>query len=166
MLPQPMQRPILDLLRDYTEVRTGLDIPFDPAKFERDIARSVDLQTRLWQQAVAVTATAPQSLSAYRFVASLNEVNNIHERRITALRYNVPTPVMMVLVGAAMVAMGFTGYLAGGIGAKRRIGNLIMSATVAILILLIVDLNRPARGVILVPTTPLIDALQGIPGNQ
>lgn len=166
MLPQPVQKPILDLLRDYTEVRIGLDIPFDPAKLDNDIARSILIQNRLWRQAVAVTATAPQSLAVYRFVASLNEVNNIHERRITALRYNVPTPVMIVLVGSAMMAMGFTGYLAGGSGAKRRMGNLIMSGTVAILILLIVDLNRPARGVILVPTTPLIDALQGIPGNQ
>jgi len=165
MLPQPAQKPILDLLRAYTEVRIGLDIPFDPAKLDKDVARSLDLQTRLWQQAVAVTALAPQSLPAYRFVASLNEVNNIHERRVTALRYNVPAPVMLVLVGVAMVAMGFTGYLAGVSGAKRRMANLIMSVTVAALILLIVDLDRPSRGIILVPTTPLIDALQSMPGN-
>lgn len=166
MLPQPAQKPILDLLRDYTEVRIGLGIPFDPAKQDKDIARSVDLQNKLWQQAMAVTAAAPQSLPAYRFVASLNEVNNIHERRITALRYHVPSAVMVVLVGIAMVAMGFTGYLAGGRGAKRHLANLIMAGTIATLILLIVDLDRPARGVIVVPTTPLIDALQGMQGGQ
>jgi hypothetical protein len=166
MLPQPTQRPILDLLREYTEVRIGLDIPFDPAKLDKDIARSVDLQAKLWQQAVAVTAMAPQSLPAYRFVASLNEVNNIHERRITALRYNVPAPIMVILVAVAMVAMGFTGYLSGAAGAKRRMANPIMAITVAVLIMLIIDLDRPARGIIVVPTTPLIDALQGMPANQ
>ena len=166
MLPQPAQKPILDLLRAYTEVRIGLDIPFDPAKLDKDIARSVDLQNRLWQQAIAMTALAPQSLPAYRFVASLNEVNNIHERRVTALRYDVPAPVIVVLVGVAMVAMGFTGYLAGVSGANRRMANLIMSVTVAALILLIIDLDRPSRGLILVPTTALIEALHGMQGNQ
>jgi hypothetical protein len=36
-----------------------------------------------------------------------------------------------------------------------------MSGTVGALI---ADLDRPSRGMILVPTTPLIDALQGIQG--
>lgn len=166
MLPQPAQKTIIDLLRDYTAVRIGLGIPFDPAKLNRDIARSIDLQNKLWQQAIAATAAAPNSLPAYRFVASLNEMNNMHERRITALRYNIPPPVMFVLVGAAMVAMGFTGYLSGASGVKRRVVTLIMCGTVATLIVMITDLDRPARGFILVPTTPLIDALQGIPGNQ
>lgn len=166
MLPQPVQKPILDLLRAYTEVRIGLGVPYNPAKFDKDIARSLDLQTKLWQQAVAVTAMAPQSLPAYRFVASLNEMNNVHERRITALRYNVPTPVLITLVTVAMVAMGFTGYLSGAAGARRRTANLIMSVTVAVLILLIIDLNEPARGLILVPTTPLNDALQGMPDKE
>lgn len=126
----------------------------------------IRIQNRLWQQAIAVTAASPQSLPAYRFVASLNEVNNIHERRITALRYNVPGAVMLVVVGVAMVGMGFTGYLSGVSGVKRRVVNLIMAGTVATLIVLITDLDEPARGFILVPTIPLIDALQGIPGNQ
>jgi hypothetical protein len=58
----------------------------------------VELQNRLWQQAVAVTAAAPQSLPAYRFVASLNEMNNIHASRLTPLRYRVPGAVMFLLV--------------------------------------------------------------------
>ena len=81
MLPDPEQKPILSLLRDYTAVRIGLGVPYDPAKLPRDVARSVELQNQLWQHAVTVTAAAPQSLPAYRFVASLNEMNNIHESR-------------------------------------------------------------------------------------
>ncbi len=163
MLPEPAQRPILSLLREYTGVRIALGTPYDPAKLQSDIARSLALQTQLWQQAVAVSAAAPQSLPAYRFVASLNEMNNIHERRITALRYKVPSAVMWMLIGIAMVAMGFTGYNAGVAGARRRAATMIMAVTVAALILLVVDLDRPARGLIQVPVQPLIDAAQGIP---
>jgi hypothetical protein len=163
MLPESAQKPILGMLRDYTAVRIGLGIPYDPAKLARDVVRSLELQTRLWQQAVAVTATAPQSLPAYRFVGSLNEMNNIHERRLTALRYHVPGAVMVMLVGVAMVAMGFTGYQTGAMGFGRRVAALIMSFTVAAVIMLVVDLDRPARGLILVPVQPLVDAAQGIP---
>jgi hypothetical protein len=162
MLPDPSQGPILSLLRDYAAVRVELGVPFDPAKMERDIARSLNLQTRLWQQAVALTRAAPQSLPTYRFVASLNEMNNIHERRLTGLRFHVPTEVMLMLVGVAMVAMGFTGYNAGVTGAHRRIANLIMSVMIAVLIMLVVDLDRPSRGLIQVPVQAMVDAVQGI----
>jgi len=162
MLPQPAQEPILHLLRDYAAVRIALGVPFDPSKMEQDIARSLDLQARLWQQAQAATASNPQSLPVYRFVTSLNEMNNIHERRLTALRNHVPIAVTFMLLGMAMVAMGFTGYNSGLIGAKRRLTSLIMSITITLLIMLIVDLDRPYRGVVQVPVQALVDAAQGI----
>ena len=37
-------------------------------------------------------------------------MTNIHESRLTALRNQVPVVVMLMLIGSAMVAMGFTGY--------------------------------------------------------
>ncbi|MFL5280897.1 MAG: hypothetical protein ACJ8AW_07820 [Rhodopila sp.] len=163
MLPDSFKEPILSLLRDYTAIRMGLGVPFDPAKMERDVVQSLVLQSQLWQQAVALTQAAPQSLPAYRFVASLNEMNNIHERRLTGLRNHVPAEVMLMLIGVSMVAMGFTGYHAGIAGARRRVINLIMSVTVAILIMLVVDLDRPSRGLIVVPVQPLLDAAQAIP---
>ena len=163
MLPERAQRQILDLLRQYVAVRIGLGVPYDLAKLRRDTERSLDLQNRLWQQATEVTEAAPQSLPVYRFVASLNEMNNIHERRLTALHYHVPGPVMFVLIGLAMVAMGFTGFHAALTGAGRSIPVLIMSVVIAVVIMLVVDLDRPARGLIQVPIQPLVDAAQSIP---
>jgi hypothetical protein len=165
MLPPPAQGPILHLLHDYAVLRIELGVPFDPAKLERDVARSLDLQNGLWQQAMAVTAAAPQSLPAYRFVASLNEVNNIHEKRLTALRYHIPGVLMVMLVGIAMVAMGFTSYEGGMAGARRPAATLIMSLTLAIVIILVTDLDRPARGLIRVPVQALVDAAHGIPAQ-
>jgi hypothetical protein len=165
MLPAPTQGPILRLLHDYAVVRIGLAVPFDRAQLERDIARSLDLQNRLWQQATIVTAAAPQSLPAYRFVASLNEVNNIHEKQLTALRYHVPGALMFMLVGIAMVAMGFTSFERGITGARRPVAILIMSLTVAMVIILVADLDRPSRGVIRVPVQALVDAAHGIPAQ-
>jgi hypothetical protein len=161
MLPESVQQPILGMLRDYTAVRIGLGVPYDPAKLERDVARSLELQTRLWQQAVAVTAAAPQSLPAYRFVGSLNEMKQ--HSRATIDGPALPRAGRGDGDGIAMVAMGFTGYQSGAMGFGRRAAALIMSVRVALVIMLVVDLDRPARRLILVPVQPLVDAAQGIP---
>jgi hypothetical protein len=163
MLPQPAQGTILSLLREYAVVRAGLGIPYDPSKMERDTSRSLDLQTRLWQQATAVTAASPQSLPAFRFVAPLNEMNNVHERRLTALRNHVPVEVALMLLGVGMVALGFAGYHAGLTRGRRHPANLLMGLTVAMVMILIADLDRPHRGLIEVPVQPLLDAAAGIP---
>ena len=63
LLPQTEQGPILGLLRDYTAVRLALGDDSD-AKTPDDIARSLDLQTKLWRDAAAASAASPQSLPA------------------------------------------------------------------------------------------------------
>ncbi len=163
MLPQADQPPILDLLRQYTRVRLDLGVPFNNAKLHDDVARSDALLSTLWQGAVAMTAAQPQSLLAYRYVASLNQTNNVAEKRITALRNHVPVEILMMLAGTALIAMGFTGYAAGVAGLTRRASMAIMSALIAFLIVVTQDLARPDRGAIEVSTQALEDALAAIP---
>jgi hypothetical protein len=162
MLPQSAQTSILALLRDYITVRAGLGTPYDPSKLDQDIARSLDLQTALLQQATVLTAASPQALPVYRFVRSLIEMRDVHGRRLTALRNHVPGEIMLILVGAAMVAMAFAGYQISD-RATPRIAAAIMSLLVATVIIAVVDLDRPARGLIQVPVRPLLEAERSMP---
>ncbi len=163
MLPEPTRQPIFDLLREYTAVRIGLGRPFDVAKLDQDVARSVALQARLWEIAVEATAASPQSLPVYRFVGSLNEMNNVHESRLTAIRNRIPGEVMAMLLGVAMIAMALTGFHSGVRGARRPVATLLMAMTVGVVMTLVADLDRPARGFITVPAQPLIDAAGSMP---
>ena len=163
MLPQADQPPIMDMLRQYTKLRLDLGVPYDDAKMKGDIVQSNALLGRLWQSAVAGTAAAPQSLPLYRYVASLNQTNNIAEARITALRNHVPVEILMMLSGTALIAMGFVGYAAGVAGVNRQVPMVIMSALLAFLIVVTQDLARPDRGAIEVSTQALQDALAAIP---
>ena len=164
MLPAENRAPVLRLLRDYTRVRTSLGVPYDDAKFERDIASSTRLQQALWAQAVQVTQAEPLSLSAYRFVSALNEVNNISEARITALRNHDPATVLIMLIGVAFVAMGFSGYSSALAGAGRHGALIVMAVTLSLLVALTVDLDRPDRGTITISVKPLQDAQVQLPG--
>jgi hypothetical protein len=161
-LPRRSQRPIVALLRQYAAVRVGLGRPYDPSKLNRDVVESAKIQERLWQRAVAVTDAAPQSLQSYRFVNAVNDLNNVAERRITTLRVRIPLEVVIMLFGTSLVAMGFVGFHAGLSGKGRILSRVLMAVTIAALIMLIVDLDRPSRGLISVSVQPLVDALQGI----
>jgi hypothetical protein len=163
MLPETAKGPVLSMLRDYAAVRIGLGVPYDPAKLERDVAKSLDLQAKLWQQAVRVSTTTPQSLAASQFAASLDEMNKVHERRLMALRYHIPNAVIIMLFAVAIVAMVFTGYQVGLLETRLREASLIMAVTVGVVIVMVVDLDQPARGLIEVSPQALVDIVQGIP---
>ena len=59
--------------------------------------------------------------------------------------------------------IGLTGYHVGITGARRHGALLIITLMVTAVIMLIVDLDRPTRGLIQVPVNALEDALQGMP---
>ena len=84
------------------------------------------------------------------------------ERRVISLRYHVPNAVVLILLGIAMVAIGLTGYHAGLTQTRPHMATLIVAATVAVVIVLVIDLDQPARGLIRVPTQALVDVAKGI----
>jgi hypothetical protein len=155
MLRTSAQPSSLTLLREYVAVRAGLGRPYDPAKLQRDVTKSRELLTKLWQQAVAVSE--PQSLPAHRFITSLDELTRVQERRLISVRYYVPDAVLLTLLGLGMVALGFTGFQSGLTGNHVHVPTLIMAVTIAVVIVLVVDLDQPARGFIQVPTQALLD---------
>jgi hypothetical protein len=75
----------------------------------------------------------------------------------------VPGVVTAILVGIAMVVMGFSGFHAGTSSGGRHVVVILMGMMVAIVLMLIVDLDRPARGMIRVSVQPLLDAAQTMP---
>jgi hypothetical protein len=84
-------------------------------------------------------------------------MTKIQERRAIALSYHIPDAALLMLFAVAVVAMGFRGYQAGLTERPLRAANMIMAATVAIVIVLVVDLDQPARGFIQVPPKALTD---------
>jgi hypothetical protein len=61
--------------------------------------------------------------------------------------------VAALLIAVAMVATGFAGYFAGD-----RVATFIMSLTIIVVILLVIDFDHPASGLIRVSVQALVDA--------
>jgi hypothetical protein len=151
MLPEPHASEVRTLLRDYVQLRIDLSrMPPSSTSLEQGVADSGEIQAKLWQHAMAVSAADPRSIPAGLFVQTLNEMIALQEKRLTAGRGRVPPAVFLLLYGIASVALGFSGYLTGLRGGRGRIPVAIMALMFASVIGLVGDIDRSRSGFITV----------------
>lgn len=135
----------------------------------RDIEASGFSQTAgkahaaLWEIAARAATAAPLSVPVGLYVRALNDVIDMHERRITGLRGRVPAVVFVMLHGVALVALGFTGLSDGAQGGRHRGAIVLMAGMLALVLMLVADLDAPQRGFITVSQQPLLDLLADAP---
>ncbi len=88
LLPEPHRSDVRRILREYVDVRVEA---IQPGKLNRSIARSEELHARLWAHAVAVGEKNPGSIVVGLFIASLNEVIDLHAKRLAlGVRNRIP----------------------------------------------------------------------------
>ena len=123
-------------------------------------AETGDLQARLWEVGVAASDLDPRPVTTGYFLQALNDVIDAQGARNDELRRHVPPEVFYLL----FLIFGFTSALIGyasGIGRQQsRFPGLILSALVCLLVFLILDLDRPRRGLIEVRQDSM-EALRG-----
>ncbi|GGF12220.1 hypothetical protein GCM10011611_17310 [Aliidongia dinghuensis] len=167
MLPEAQARASADLLTRYAEARLALgQAGYETPAWREAIARSLELQAALWREAVAASAADPRSTPIGLYVQALNDVIDMHEKRLTALRNHVPETVVLLLYLIAVIATGFTGYGAGLSGDGERGSKLLMALLIATVLILVIDLDRPYRGLITVSQLPMRDLIQGLPTSR
>lgn len=154
LLPEPYRTQARSLLRDYVDIR--LNRPRDET-IEQAIARSSELQTRLWSEAVAAAQKSPTPVVAL-FISSLNEVIDLQAKRVMAgLRSRVPLEIWVTLYVMAIVSMAAVGYYEGLAGARRSLAAPALVVAFAVVMLLIADLERPFTGILQVSRQALVD---------
>lgn len=163
MLPAPHDTTVRRLVREYATQRLTLGgAAWGSPERAETIDASLRLQESLWHEAVAVVALDTKSVPAGLFADAVNHLYDMHEARVTADRNHVPQSVLLLLYGIAIVAIGFAGYTGGVAGAHNRWPTVIMVATIVIVITLVMDLDRPRRGLVTVSQQPMLDLIAGL----
>jgi hypothetical protein len=152
-LPDGHAATVNGLLKDYADTR----FIYTPGDERQRRAPAQALLDKLWAEAVFVMAQDPKSVSAGLFTQSLNDVIDFNEKRRIANRNHVPEVAFMLLFALSAIAVGFTGYGAGLVGTRQRIPNAIIAVSIAVVIMMIADLDRPKRGLITVDQQALTD---------
>jgi hypothetical protein len=155
LLAEPSRTEVRNLLREYVDVRLEL---VTPGKVEEAIHKSDELHGRLWSQAVAVGEKSPGSIVVGLFIGSLNEVIDLHVKRVNqGLRNRVPGTIWAALYFIAIVALGAMGYHAGLTGTRRSLAVFALVLTFTAVMVLIADLDRPLDGLLRVNPQAMID---------
>ena len=159
MLPE-RRDDIRTLLRDYVDVRLEA---VRSGNVTEGIRRSEHLQEQLWTQAVALGETHPTSIVVGLFVQALNEVIDLHAKRVTAgLRNRIPGVIWAALFAVTVLSLAAMGYHAGLSRTSRSLAELAVAFTFSVVIGLIADLDRPQEGVLKVSQQALIDLRQSM----
>jgi hypothetical protein len=115
------------------------------------------MQSALWRH--ASTLSRPESGTAppygALFVAAINQALDAHGLHRAALERHVPNVVMLLLLLSFVVSGGIVGYASGVHGHRSLVSTYLMLGLIVVLVYLIVDLDRPRRGLIMVDPSPI-----------
>jgi hypothetical protein len=144
----PQRLALRDLLRRYLDTRLAFyEAKIDLRKravIEEEAAR---LQAEMWTQAMTTAAAAPTPTSAL-LVEGVDQVFDVHTLRVHAAVNYVPTTIAWLLIIMAAASTGLTGYVAGFGNRRHPTVTAIVLLLIAMVVVEIVDLNRPMRGLI------------------
>jgi hypothetical protein len=157
MLPEPVRSQSLALLTRYTDASIALSkaVPTEPA-FARAVARENTLIRQLWRLAGDDMAGDPKGNASRLYIETLNEMINMQTVRVAALNNRIPSAVLALEVLGTAFAFGLLALFTAMLG-RGALTVVLAAALVTLLLLITFDLDRPTRGLIKVPDTPLID---------
>lgn len=118
-------------------------------------AKSFELQSDMWQATIRAAQRDPHSTIVPLFIGALNDTIGLSTEEGAVLVAHIPDVVIIGILLIAFIASAMMGYGFGRQG-KRALGfKALFAVMLAIAIGLILDLDRPQRGLIRVNLAPL-----------
>jgi hypothetical protein len=141
-LPDPFRGKVLELLREYVDVRLEYSRLGMGPELDKTLARTKKLQDRIWEQSVAVAQQKDSPINSI-FLQSINAAFDGCEKRVAAVQNRVPPPIWIMLVLISIV----TSFIVG-LSMKRRfwVTIVVWPLIISIVIGLIADLDAPYSG--------------------
>lgn len=168
LLPEAIRGDAQKMLRDYIALRVE-----DSFLMLVEVEKRTALQEQtnrqldaLWRLAVAAAEQDPNPVRTGFFVQSLNETIDAYGLRQAALGRHVPVVVLFLLAGVFLMAGGVLGYSTGVAGHRPSLAAHLLIVLIVVLVFIIIDLDRPRRGLILVDQTSLIDLKKMVEAEQ
>jgi hypothetical protein len=150
-----------DLLRQFVNSRVqlieGRDT-LDNAAVWRLIETGESIEERLWQLAQTEEVPAGDTTGQRMFAEAVLRMIDANEQRKQAALYNRISPVIwLTLMLIAVLGMLVTGYQAGLSEARSRIATWALALTFAMVMALVIDLDRPRMTLFKVNQQQMVD---------
>ena len=159
LLPHQYQDDAQVLLGRYLDARVAmgkiaLTNKAQRAQYNQQVST---LQQELWALAVQATDDDPRAVTTGAFVQSLNAMIDAQGKRNALQEMHVPETVLLLLFIVFISSGAMMGY-SGGLSGKRIIAPvMLVSLLVTLIVFIIIDIDRPKRGLIQVNQAPLLE---------
>lgn len=164
LLPAELRDNARRLLRDYAGLRVEAGTKTLVQREEQAalMAKAAQVQNALWDSARQAAAMDPNPVSTGLFIQSLNDMIDSFGRRDAALSRHVPEVVLLLLYATFLMVGGIVGYASGVSAHRPSMVSYLMVALIVVLVFIIIDLDRPRRGLIEVDQKSMRDLQAGM----
>ncbi|WP_435018020.1 hypothetical protein TA3x_005659 [Tundrisphaera sp. TA3] len=161
LLPDEIAEPAEVLIHAYVRARIASAESPDEDR-ERVDAETRRLQERLWELADLDAGAPKRPEMSSLFVQGLNAMGEAKTRRDSALADHVPTSVLTLVFFATTIVFGVVGYAFGLAGERGLLATSLLALLIALVVLVVLDLDRPRRGLVKVGQQGMIRLRDGL----
>ncbi|MGI9344479.1 MAG: hypothetical protein ACR2QV_16725 [Gammaproteobacteria bacterium] len=156
LLAEPLPAELREALSAYTQARVALGGSRDSPELLRAArSESEEIHAAIWS--VVERANVPSTANAVlaSLISAANEVIDLHEMRLASLQNHLPAQLYYLLLTLAALALGFLAWGFGAASHRGRAPMILLAILIGAVLLLIMDVNRPQRGMIVVGVASL-----------
>jgi len=156
LLPEAPRTRFRQLFGQFVDARLAFfDSRRNLVAVEQAVDLTEELHRQMWELVKVETIRDPPMKGAEGMMRTLNQEWAIHRQRVHAFENRVPDAVVLLLFGGAVIAMAALGFAAGIANHRGTAGKLLLAALLAGTILVVLDLDRPRRGIFPISQEPM-----------
>ncbi|NJC27646.1 bestrophin-like domain [Neolewinella antarctica] len=150
LLPAPYSTRAQEQLDEYIALRLEIN---DTDLTQLDVRkqlnnRTSDLQNRIWNTGMDAAEREPNPVKTGYYVQAINDMIDAQGARNDVLSRHIPPAIFYLLFVIFVATAGLIGY-SSGLGRKTsRAPALILGLLISMMVFIILDLDRPRRGMI------------------
>jgi hypothetical protein len=146
LIPEPFRSETRKQLAEYVNLR--VELSEDASKLTSALARSQQILDRFWNYSEKLGELDRSSENYALYISSVNDLVDNYNQRITmTLEYRIPVAILWVLFVIAFLSMLALGYQFGISGKGSFRINLLLGIVFAVVMFLILSLDRPETGI-------------------
>lgn len=159
LVPEPFRSETRKYIMEYTDLR--VDLAKDISYLDRAMARTEELLDTFWNYSERI-AELDRSSEAYSlYISSVNDLVEKYNQRVTvSLEYRIPVSVLYTLGIITFLSMFTLGYQIGLSGKASLKLSILLGVIFAIIIFLILALDRPELGLTRFNQKPILKLQQ------
>lgn len=156
------------LLQEYLDLRVQAGRVSLNRQDEREplLVKAGQTLDELWRYAQRSAKEDGGPVTSGLFVQSLNEVIDSYGSRDAALKRHVPEIVFFLLFATFIMTGALVGYASGLSGNRVSFATYILVLLIVLLVFIIIDLDRPRRGLITVSQDSFTDLQASIEASK